>query len=55
MDFFMDFFQKKTGIDWHDRVTLEGFMPANYFQYACPVCLWSLLRLYVVLTVADWG
>ncbi|KAJ4264890.1 hypothetical protein NW762_005133 [Fusarium torreyae] len=33
---FMDFFKKKTGIDWTDRVTLAHTMPSSYFQYAPP-------------------
>jgi hypothetical protein len=34
----MDFFKKKTGIDWQDRVTLANTQPSAYFQYAPPVC-----------------
>ncbi|KAF4956439.1 hypothetical protein FSARC_11575 [Fusarium sarcochroum] len=33
---FMDFFKKKTGIDWTDRVTLSHTMPSSYFQYSPP-------------------
>ncbi|CEI68599.1 unnamed protein product [Fusarium venenatum] len=36
MDLFMDFFKKKTGIDWQDRVTLANTQPGAYFQYAPP-------------------
>ncbi|KAL3593743.1 hypothetical protein FPOAC2_08044 [Fusarium poae] len=36
MDLFMDFFKKKTGIDWQDRVTLANTQPSAYFQYAPP-------------------
>ncbi|KAJ4150952.1 hypothetical protein LMH87_011679 [Akanthomyces muscarius] len=35
MDLFMNFFRIKTGIDWHDRVLLEGTTPLSAFQY-CP-------------------
>ncbi|KAJ4012190.1 hypothetical protein NW752_004584 [Fusarium irregulare] len=37
MDLFMDFFKKKTGIDWQDRVTLANTQPRAYFQYTPPV------------------
>ncbi|RBR03079.1 uncharacterized protein FIESC28_11806 [Fusarium coffeatum] len=36
MDLFMDFFKKKTGIDWQDRVTLANTQPRAYFQYTPP-------------------
>ncbi|OAQ99642.1 hypothetical protein LLEC1_03337 [Akanthomyces lecanii] len=35
MNLFMDFFRIKTGIDWQDRVLLEGTTPLSAFQY-CP-------------------
>ncbi|KAF9777016.1 hypothetical protein IL306_004722 [Fusarium sp. DS 682] len=36
MELFMDFFKKKTGIDWQDRVSLAHTMPSSYFQYEPP-------------------
>ncbi|KAF5230053.1 hypothetical protein FAUST_10033 [Fusarium austroamericanum] len=36
MDLFMDFFKKKTGIEWQDRVSLANTQPSSYFQYAPP-------------------
>ncbi|KAL4724929.1 hypothetical protein ACLX1H_008376 [Fusarium chlamydosporum] len=36
MDLFMDFFKKKTGIDWQDRITLAHTQPRAYFQYTPP-------------------
>ncbi|KAL6913049.1 hypothetical protein ACHAPO_005000 [Fusarium lateritium] len=36
MDLFMDFFKKKTGIDWQDRVSLANTQPSAYFQYTPP-------------------
>ncbi|KAJ4119922.1 hypothetical protein NW768_010512 [Fusarium equiseti] len=36
MNLFMDFFKKKTGIDWQDRVTLANTQPRAYFQYTPP-------------------
>lgn len=42
MELFMDFFKKKTGIAWEDRVSLAQTMPSSYFQYEPPVCLKSI-------------
>ncbi|KAF5615880.1 hypothetical protein F52700_13176 [Fusarium sp. NRRL 52700] len=36
MELFMDFFKKKTGIAWEDRVSLAHTMPSSYFQYEPP-------------------
>ncbi|KAF4454093.1 hypothetical protein F53441_3330 [Fusarium austroafricanum] len=36
MNLFMEFFRKKTGIDWEDRVSLAQTMPSSYFQYKAP-------------------
>ncbi|KAK2928517.1 BRCT domain superfamily [Fusarium oxysporum f. sp. vasinfectum] len=36
MGLFVDFFKKKTGIDWQDRVSLAQTMPSSYFQYEPP-------------------
>ncbi|CVL01112.1 uncharacterized protein FMAN_10293 [Fusarium mangiferae] len=36
MELFMDFFKKKTGIAWEDRVSLAQTMPSSYFQYEPP-------------------
>ncbi|KAF5546361.1 hypothetical protein FNAPI_8869 [Fusarium napiforme] len=36
MDLFMEFFKKKTGIAWEDRVSLAQTMPSSYFQYEPP-------------------
>lgn len=37
MDCFMEFFKIKTGIEWQDRVLMQGTMPGSYFQYTPPV------------------
>ncbi|KAI5459893.1 hypothetical protein BGZ63DRAFT_446774 [Mariannaea sp. PMI_226] len=37
MNYFMEFFRIKTGIEWEDRVTKMSTMPSSYFQYAPPV------------------
>lgn len=42
MGLFVDFFKKKTGIDWQDRVSLAQTMPSSYFQYEPPACLKSI-------------
>ncbi|ATY63413.1 brct domain containing [Cordyceps militaris] len=36
MNHFMNFFRIKTGIDWQDRVLLEGTTPLSSFQYSPP-------------------
>jgi hypothetical protein len=39
MDLFMDFFKKKTGVDWQDRITYAYTGLRASFQYTPPVCL----------------
>jgi hypothetical protein len=39
MDLFMDFFKKKTGVDWQDRITYAYTGLSASFQYTPPVCL----------------
>lgn len=54
MNCFMDFFKIKTGIEWQDRVLMQGTMPGSYFQYNPPVS-WILLRLGgSILTCIGW-
>ncbi|CAG9996503.1 unnamed protein product [Clonostachys byssicola] len=36
MNHFMAFFQKKTGVDWEDRVVMQKTTDTEYFQYTPP-------------------
>ncbi|UNI21394.1 hypothetical protein JDV02_007388 [Purpureocillium takamizusanense] len=36
MDLMTDFFRKKTGVAWEDRVLLHKTMPSSFFQYTPP-------------------
>ncbi|KAK5989170.1 hypothetical protein PT974_10670 [Cladobotryum mycophilum] len=36
MEYFMEFFRIKTGIEWQDRVLKQGIMSSLFFQYSPP-------------------